>query len=91
MRWWLPGLLVVLLHGCAASPSTPPMNGPVTFNAHVSRLLQRHCQECHRPGEVAPFSLLTYGDTYARRDTILSVLGIVDLPRPEAAAREGGR
>ena len=23
-------------------------------------LLQQHCQDCHRPGEAAPFSLLTY-------------------------------
>jgi hypothetical protein len=34
----------------------------VTFNKDVLPLLQNNCQECHRPGEVAPMSLLTYTD-----------------------------
>jgi hypothetical protein len=35
---------------------------PVTFHKHVTPILQKHCQGCHRPGEAAPFSLLTYKD-----------------------------
>jgi hypothetical protein len=35
---------------------------PVTFNKEVLPLLQKNCQECHRPGEVAPMSLLTYSE-----------------------------
>jgi len=31
----------------------------VTYSEQVAPILQRHCQECHRPGQVAPFSLLT--------------------------------
>ncbi len=31
-----------------------------TFHKDVERILQRHCQSCHRPGQVAPMSLLTY-------------------------------
>jgi hypothetical protein len=31
-----------------------------TFNKDVLPILQKHCQECHRPGEIAPMSLLTY-------------------------------
>jgi hypothetical protein len=34
----------------------------VTFNNQVVRIFQQHCQTCHRPGNIAPFSLLTYGD-----------------------------
>lgn len=34
----------------------------VTWSRDISRLMQRHCQECHRPGQVAPFSLLGYDD-----------------------------
>lgn len=34
----------------------------VTFHKDVEPLLQKHCQECHRPGEIAPFSLLSYKD-----------------------------
>ena len=34
----------------------------VTFSKDVLPILQKHCQECHRPGEIAPFSLLSYTD-----------------------------
>jgi Copper type II ascorbate-dependent monooxygenase, C-terminal domain len=34
----------------------------VTFNNQVVRIFQQHCQTCHRPGSIAPFSLLTYQD-----------------------------
>jgi hypothetical protein len=34
----------------------------VTFNQEVLPILQKRCQGCHRPGEVAPMSLLTYSD-----------------------------
>jgi hypothetical protein len=32
----------------------------VTFNKDVLPVLQRNCQTCHRPGQVAPMSFLTY-------------------------------
>src|SRR5690348_4296800 len=35
---------------------------PVTFHKDVLPILQKNCQGCHRPGEVAPMSLLTYAD-----------------------------
>jgi hypothetical protein len=34
--------------------------GPVTYHKDVLPVLQKHCQTCHRPGEVGPFSLMTY-------------------------------
>src|SRR3954466_9078716 len=39
-----------------------------TFYKDVLPILQANCQSCHRPGEVAPMSLLTYESTrpYAR-------------------------
>src|SRR5437868_14433569 len=36
--------------------------GPVTFSKDVAPILQRACQNCHRPGMMAPMSLLTYKD-----------------------------
>jgi tetratricopeptide (TPR) repeat protein len=35
---------------------------PVTFNKDVAPILYANCASCHRPGEVAPFPLLTYAD-----------------------------
>ena len=37
-------------------------NSPATFNKDVLPILQKNCQGCHRPGELAPMSFLTYSD-----------------------------
>jgi hypothetical protein len=34
--------------------------GPVTYASDVATILRDRCQSCHRPGQVAPLSLLTY-------------------------------
>ncbi len=36
---------------------------PVSFNKDVLPILQKNCQSCHRPGQVAPMSFLTYQQT----------------------------
>ena len=36
---------------------------PVTFNRDIAPIIFHHCAPCHRRGEAAPFSLLTYQDT----------------------------
>jgi hypothetical protein len=33
-----------------------------TFNKDVLPILQKNCQVCHRPGEIAPMSFMTYAD-----------------------------
>jgi hypothetical protein len=40
----------------------------VTFNKHIMPILQRSCQNCHRPDSIAPMSLLSYQEArpYAR-------------------------
>ncbi len=45
--------------GIAAAASSNP---PVTFSKDVAPILQNRCQGCHRPGEAAPMSLLTYSE-----------------------------
>jgi mono/diheme cytochrome c family protein/peroxiredoxin len=42
----------------------------ITYSQHVARILQNHCQECHRPGEIGPFSLLTYQGATAWAEAI---------------------
>jgi hypothetical protein len=39
-----------------------PAGREVTFAKDVAPILYKQCVYCHRPGEVAPFSLLTYKD-----------------------------
>src|SRR5271169_3946091 len=47
--------MLVLGLGCALAVCAAP-----TFNKDVLPVLQKNCQVCHRPGEAAPMSLLTY-------------------------------
>lgn len=54
------GIGVGLVMGMAAFAGTD--SSSPTFNKDVLPILQKHCQGCHRPGEVAPMSLLTYKD-----------------------------
>ena len=56
MRCILLGVMFAAL--AAAQPKQPP-----TFYKDVLPILQQHCQECHRPGEIAPMALLTYQQT----------------------------
>lgn len=43
----------------ALRPAVRPDNGP-TFSKEVVRIFQGHCQTCHHPGDIAPFSLMDY-------------------------------
>ncbi len=53
-------LFLIALSGCLASAAA--FAAAPTFNRDVLPILQQNCQECHRPGEIAPMSLLTYQD-----------------------------
>jgi mono/diheme cytochrome c family protein len=44
-----------------------------TFNHDVAPILYKNCSNCHRPGEVAPFALLTYEDAAKRAKQIAAV------------------
>jgi hypothetical protein len=44
----------------ASGSGSAPKN--VTFNKEVAPIFFKSCAECHRPGEAAPFSVLSYKD-----------------------------
>lgn len=49
----------------AAAISAATLNaseGSVTFNEHIAPIIYKNCSSCHRPGEAAPFSLMSYED-----------------------------
>src|ERR1700749_3550923 len=56
------GTCLAGLAGAVAMAATNASPTPVTFNRDVLPILQKNCQGCHRPGEIAPMSLLTYQD-----------------------------
>ena len=53
-------LAVILAAPAAASAQSPAAGAEVTFAKDIAPILQRSCQQCHRPASVAPMSLLTY-------------------------------
>ena len=40
----------------------PAATGTVTFAKDVAGIFNKHCVECHRPGEIGPFSLTSYDE-----------------------------
>ncbi len=78
----VPGCLI------ARAPK-PRVKGEVTYAKQVARILQQRCQECHRPGEIGPFSLLTYQQARAWSDTIREVVLEQRMPPWHADPRFG--
>ena len=62
---------------------------PVTFNKHVAPVLFKHCAVCHRPGEVAPFPLLTYADAAKRAEQLQLVTAQRFMPPWKSVAGHG--
>jgi hypothetical protein len=54
--------LLLVGAGAAFLSSAATISSQVTFNKDVLPVMQKRCQACHRPGEVAPMSFLTYKD-----------------------------
>ncbi|MGE3518639.1 MAG: tetratricopeptide repeat protein [Vicinamibacterales bacterium] len=60
---------VVLAWALAPLPVTAAE--PVTFSKDVAPIVFEHCAQCHRPGGIGPFSLLTYRDARQRMRLIV--------------------
>ncbi|MEZ6088465.1 MAG: redoxin domain-containing protein [Pirellulaceae bacterium] len=45
----------------------------VTFTRDIAPLIQTRCQNCHRPGQVAPFALTNYNEVARHAEMILEV------------------
>ncbi|MBV8514855.1 MAG: cytochrome c, partial [Acidobacteria bacterium] len=56
----------------AKRSSTPVATAP-TYTRDIAPILFRSCAPCHRPGEAAPFSLLTYADAKSHARLIAEV------------------
>jgi tetratricopeptide (TPR) repeat protein len=54
------------------APSSPPAV-QVTYNRDIAPIIFHSCSTCHRPGEAAPFSLLSYSDTKKHARQIVDV------------------
>ena len=61
------GFVIGCLVGIAAlgvtQRQTSAADEPVSFSKDVLPILQKNCQSCHRPGQIAPMSLVTFRET----------------------------
>ncbi len=57
-----------------------------TYAENVAPILNRACVDCHRPGEVAPFSLIGYNDAKKRSAMIAAVTEAKLMPPWKAVA-----
>ena len=55
-----PGVGAEPAGSAATSPPTPAPGAADTYHKDVEPIVQAHCQKCHAPGGIGPFSLLTY-------------------------------
>ena len=62
MRTWVLGIVFGPLFGGIALAGETASSVPVTFDKDVLPVLQKNCQSCHRPGQVAPMSFLSYAE-----------------------------
>ncbi len=80
---WLVSV-IALTTASSALAETP------TYHREVSRILQKNCQECHRPGQVAPFPLLTFEQARKRAGDLATVTHQRTMPPWHASTTEGG-
>jgi hypothetical protein len=69
----------IMLMLASAAPAAEKSPAP-TFSKDVAPIFYQQCVSCHRPGEAAPFSLLTYKDAKKRGTLIASVTESRQMP-----------
>ena len=93
MSWHSMWRMSVLLGVAAAASSTTASSAEKTaptYHRDVVRILQKNCQDCHRPNQVAPFSLLTYEQARKRASDLAPVTGERIMPPWPASSSFGG-
>ncbi len=61
----------------------------LTFAREISRVLKRHCVECHRAGEIGPFALDDYEEVIGWGDMLLEVIDQQRMPPWHADPQHG--
>lgn len=76
----LAGFFVGLLWAFGDSPRPHSPRPRPEFYRDVLPILQQHCQQCHREGEIAPFPLMTYGQARSRAADIARMTTTKQMP-----------
>ena len=87
---WKLGLLCVVAAVASSAESVGAEKPAPTYHKDVVRILQKNCQDCHRPNQVAPFALLTYDQARRRASDLAHVTGERIMPPWPASSNFGG-
>ena len=74
------GAAAALLLGAGLAAPAAAQEAEVTWSKDVAPILQRSCQQCHRPDGGAPMSLITYEDTRPWARSIKQRTGLRHTP-----------
>jgi peroxiredoxin len=86
-----PSTTKTVASGCKIGRATGPADrATVTYSKDVARILQARCVSCHRPGEIAPFSLTDYRQASGWASMIVEVVHEGRMP-PWHASPEYGK
>src|SRR3954463_15071230 len=85
----VPVLALASLMLISAAPSPQVAQKNLTFTKDIAPILYQNCVSCHRPGEVAPFSLLDYKSVKKHADDIATVTESRYMPPWKAEAGHG--
>ena len=83
MRFTLSASLALILTIAASSMSAGQSasgQSPVTFTKDIAPIFQDNCQVCHRPGSIAPMSLLTYEEARPWARSIKQKVAAREMP-----------
>lgn len=58
----------------------PNEKSEVTYTKQISRIFQKHCENCHRPGEIGPFALQSYDEAAGWAEMIDEVVRDQRMP-----------
>ncbi|MGL6075022.1 MAG: redoxin domain-containing protein [Fimbriiglobus sp.] len=75
--------------GCKLQAEVAVKASSVTYHKEVARVIQAKCQTCHRPGEAAPFALMSYRDAKSWAAMIKEVVADQVMPPWHADAKLG--
>ncbi len=91
-----PAILATEAPGCEIERPSKPGASPlgtgkigITFHKDVAPIFQRRCVDCHRPGEIGPFSLLSYETAKSKGRTIKEAVTKKRMPPWHADPKHG--
>src|SRR5499426_3637296 len=82
------GVVAILLLVSGPTVTTTSENN-VTFTKDVAPIFYKNCTGCHRPGEIAPMSLLTYNDARPWAKSIREKVANREMPPWHADPKYG--